>query len=158
MNHLIVLFTTLTAIFVSPALGDIISGTASVIDGDTIDIHGQRIRLSAIDAVESHQPCLLADGKRWNCGRDAAFALSNKIGRAPVSCEVEGIDRYGRSVAICVLRGEDINAWMVENGWAVAYRHYGTQYVPAADHAREARLGIWTSQFMMPWDWRKEHR
>lgn len=42
-----------------------IQGTASVIDGDTIDIRGERIRLDAIDAPESSQLCIDAAGKRY---------------------------------------------------------------------------------------------
>lgn len=100
MKILLPVLALVATIISQPVGAKIISGTASVIDGDTIEIHGQRIRLSAIDAIESLQPCILAGGKRWKCGRDAAFALSDKIGRAPLACEVKDIDRYGRSVSI----------------------------------------------------------
>ncbi|WP_417809482.1 thermonuclease family protein [Thioclava sp.] len=138
-----------------PLQAKTITGTASVIDGDTIDIHGSRIRLHAIDAIESRQRCKLPNGKLWNCGKDASFALADKIGRAPVSCEVTDIDRYKRFVAICRQNGEDLNAWLVRNGWAVAYRRYGRDYVPQEDAARKQQAGIWASEFMMPWDWRR---
>ncbi|RLL62810.1 thermonuclease family protein [Paenirhodobacter hankyongi] len=131
-----------------------ISGTASVIDGDTIDIHGQRIRLHGIDCPEGRQRCYIA-GKPWACGTDAANALADQIGRAPVSCQPRDVDRYGRVVAICRSRGTNLNAWMVENGWAVAYRHYSLDYVAAENRARSAKRGIWASQFEMPWDWRR---
>jgi len=155
MRNLFSLLILATFAFVPPALAETISGTASVIDGDTVEILGRRIRFNAMDAIESRQRCTLPDGKSWNCGRDAAFALADKIGRSPLSCSVVDIDRYGRAVAICSLRGEDVGGWMVENGWAVAYRRYGTQYVAAEDRARKARRGIWESHFVMPWDWRK---
>ena len=58
----------------SLALADM-AGVASVIDGDTIEVHGQRIRLHGIDAPESRQLCRL-DGKPWQCGKDAANALA----------------------------------------------------------------------------------
>lgn len=152
------LIVALAVLSLAQAHAGTITGTASVIDGDTIEIHGTRIRLSAMDAIESRQRCVLPDGREWNCGKDAAFALSNKIGRAPVSCRALDTDRYGRTVAVCSQSGEDIGAWMVENGWAVAYRRYGTEYVPAENRARKARLGIWASRFVMPWDWRKGQR
>ncbi|WP_341485625.1 thermonuclease family protein [Thioclava sp. GXIMD4215] len=155
MRNLFSLLILAILSFVSPAMAETISGTASVIDGDTVEIHGRRIRLNAMDAIESRQRCTLPDGKSWNCGRDASFALADKIGRSPLSCSVVDIDRYGRAVAICRLRGEDVGGWMVENGWAVAYRRYGTQYVAAEDRARKARRGIWASRFVMPWDWRR---
>ena len=130
-------------------------GTASVIDGDTIEIHGARIRLEATDAIESSQRCVLPDGRAWRCGRDSAFALAGKIDRCPVTCEVSGRDRYGRLVATCYVGREDLNAWMVRNGWAVAYRRYGRQYIDEEDAARRERRGIWASNFEMPWDWRR---
>jgi len=145
----------LAALITVPVSADTIAGTASVIDGDTIEIHGQRIRLSAIDAIESRQRCTLPDGRAWNCGKDSARALADKIGRNPVSCDVRDVDRYGRLVAVCSQHGEDLNAWLVRNGWAVAYRRYGLDYVPEENAARKNRAGIWSSDFMMPWDWRR---
>lgn len=139
----------------SPAFATSVTGTASVIDGDTIEIHGERIRLEAIDAIEDHQRCTLPNGRAWRCGRDAAFALADRIGRSPVTCAISGRDRYSRLVATCYLGGEDLNGWMVRQGWAVAYRHYGTQYVDEENAARRERLGIWASSFEMPWDWRR---
>ena len=65
----------------TPALADM-AGNPTVIDGDTLEIHGQRIRFHGIDAPESRQLCRL-DGKPWQCGRDAANALADKIARHP---------------------------------------------------------------------------
>ncbi len=83
----------------TPALANV-AGVASVIDGDTIEVHDQRICLHGIDAPESWQLCRL-DGKPWQCGKDAANALAEKIARRPVTCEDLGRDRYKRMVARC---------------------------------------------------------
>jgi endonuclease YncB( thermonuclease family) len=77
--------TIALCLLAAPALADV-AGVASVIDGDTIEVHGQRIRLHGIDAPESRQLCRL-DGKPWPCGKDAANALATKIARRPMTCE-----------------------------------------------------------------------
>ena len=110
---------------ISPAFAqDLIVGVASVIDGDTIEIHGQRIRLFGIDAPESSQLCVRPTGERWYCGQRASFALADRIGRATVSCQPRDFDRYGRVVAVCFKGNEDLNRWMVASGWAAAYKQY----------------------------------
>ncbi len=83
-----------------------------MIDGDTIEVYGQRIRLHGIDAPESRQLCR-QDGKPWQCGKDAANALADKIARRPVTCEDLGRDRYKRIIGKCTVAGEGMGAWMV---------------------------------------------
>ena len=135
-----------------------LQGVASVIDGDTIEIHGTRIRLNGIDAPESGQRCQNARGTAWRCGQQAALALSDRIGRRQVNCQQTDTDRYGREVADCFAGGENLTRWMVREGWAVAYRQYSTAYIAAEDDARTGQRGIWQGRFDMPWDWRAERR
>lgn len=134
------------------------SGVASVIDGDTLEVHGQRIRLHGIDAPESRQLCRRPGGAAWRCGQQAALALSDRIGRGTVSCAVKDRDRYGRLVAVCSRDREDLNRWMVEQGWAVAYRSYSRDYVAVEDAARAAGRNLWSGEFVLPWDWRRGQR
>jgi endonuclease YncB( thermonuclease family) len=131
-----------------------VAGTASVIDADTLDIHGQRIRLVGVDAPESGQKCRAA-GKLVRCGTDAANALDKWINRNPVTCAIEGKDRYDRLLGQCSVRGESVQEWLVAAGHALAYRSYSTQYVPAELKARKAKAGIWSMEFVAPWDWRQ---
>lgn len=135
-----------------------ILGTASVIDGDTLEIHGQRIRLHGIDAPESRQTCARYSGEKWRCGQRAALALSDKIGRAGIACEERDIDRYGRIVAVCFKGSTDLNSWMVRQGWAVAYLRYSKDYEADEEKARAAGKNIWSGTFDLPWDWRKGQR
>lgn len=153
----------LLAVPASPAIGPAqaessLAGRASVRDGDTLEIHGKKIRLHGIDAPEAGQTCQRADGTAWRCGRDAAFALADHIGSRPVRCETRDMDRYGRFVARCEQNGEDIGAWMVRSGWAVAYRQYSQDYAPEEREARAARRGLWRGHFELPWDWRQRNR
>ncbi len=66
--------TIALCLLATPARADV-AGVASVIDGDTIEVHGQRIRLHGIDAPEGRQLCR-RDDKPWQCGKDAANALA----------------------------------------------------------------------------------
>ena len=132
-----------------------LSGRASVIDGDSIEVAGREIRLHGIDAPEFMQTCL-AGGKSWHCGRRAARALARRISGRKVVCTQKDRDRYGRIVAWCRLGGEDLNAWLVAEGWALAYRRHSRAYVDEEAAAKAARRGIWRGEFAPPWEWRRD--
>ena len=136
----------------------LVVGVASVIDGDTIEIHGQRIRLFGVDAPESRQTCVDAAGRDWRCGQRAAMELADMIGSSTVRCEQRDRDRNRRIVAVCHKGSEDLGRWMVGQGWAVASRSYSTDYIRAEEAAHGASRGIWASRFEMPWDWRADRR
>jgi len=135
----------------------IVVGKPWVIDGDTIDIAGVRVRLEGIDAPESEQTCSDAKGQPWPCGIKATQELRAYLGHGDVSCAPEGHDRYRRVLAVCSLAGSDVNAWMVRQGWALAYGFAGT-YQAQQDEARAAKRGIWAGTFTAPQDWRHHHR
>ena len=146
------------ALLLTPLSAAPLVGRASVIDGDTIDIRGARIRLHGVDAPESTQLCQDMSGTTYRCGQKSALALSDKIGTANVSCEEKDTDRYQRTVAVCSMKGEDLNAWLVREGYAMAYRQYGTDYISEEERARAAKRGLWAGTFTPPWDWRKGKR
>ncbi len=134
------------------------AGIPRVIDGDTIEVHGQRIRLHGIDAPESAQRCIVR-GKTYPCGEIAAGALKDLTAGIEVRCEQVDVDRYGRVVATCYDNHDfDVNRNMVYTGWALAYRRYSTRYVATEDDAREAGRGLWRGVFVAPWDWRRGKR
>lgn len=141
-----------------PAAANELVGVASVIDADTLEIRGVRIRLHGIDAPESRQLCRRNSGDEWRCGQQAALALSDRIGRRTVNCAVRYVDRYDRAIAVCTQDNEDLNRWLVSEGWALAYRRYSRDYIGAEDQARRSGRNIWSGQFMMPWDWRRGQR
>ncbi|KRB14958.1 hypothetical protein ASD99_12085 [Mesorhizobium sp. Root695] len=131
------------------AIESTIQGQASVIDGDTLEIHGIRIRLNGIDAPESAQKCE-AKGISYRCGQKAAFALDEILADKTVACTKLGIDRYGRTIAKCTVAEVDVSAEMVRRGWATAYRKYSLDYVSFEDVARASGLGIWAGPFENP--------
>ena len=93
-----------------------------------------------------------------SCEAEAANMLADKIARRPVTCEDLGRDRHKRIVARCAVTGEDIGAWMVSQGLALAYRRYSLDYVDEEADARAAQRGIWASEFVKPWEWRRGKR
>jgi endonuclease YncB( thermonuclease family) len=118
------------------AQGADLSGVPRVVDGDTLAIGTTKVRLQGIDAPETDQVCLNANGIRWTCGIDARDQLAAHIAGRVISCSSRGIDAYKRTLAICSLAGEDLNAWMVQQGWALAYVQYSSAYTHAEKDAR----------------------
>ena len=141
-----------------PVTAQTITGVASVTDGNSLEIRGTRIRLHGIDAPESRQLCTRLSGQSWRCSQQAALALSDRIGRRSVICVARDTDIYGRTISVCSQGGVDLNAWMVAEGWAVAYRRYSLDYASAETDARRAGRNIWSGTFVMPWDWRRGAR
>ncbi|WP_352518061.1 thermonuclease family protein [Mesorhizobium sp. M0046] len=131
----------------------LIIGQGSVIDGDTLDIHGIRIRLNGIDAPEAAQKCE-AGRSTYRCGQKAAFALDEIIADKPVSCIKLSTDRYGRTIGKCTVAGVDVSGEMVKRGWAVAFRKYSLEYVPIEDAARASGVGLWAGTFQDPAQYR----
>lgn len=135
-----------------------LAGRASVIDGDTIEIQGARIRLHGIDAPESGQWCLDGAAEGYRCGQTAAFALADRISNRNVRCDLLDRDQYGRHIGRCFLGEDDLNEWLVRQGQAVANRRFSTEYVAAVEAARREAIGLWQGDFYLPWDWRRGDR
>lgn len=141
-----------------PATAKPMVGVPSVVDGDTIEIHGQRIRLNGIDAPESAQLCLDAGRRNYRCGQKASLALADFLkAHHPTSCIEVDRDQFRRMVAVCTAGGVDIGEWMVRKGYAVDWPKYSDGfYVRAQNEARAAKRGMWAGSFERPWEWRKQ--
>ena len=126
-----------------------------VIDGDTIDVDGMRIRLHGIDAPERGQPCT-KNGAQFNCGSAAKDHLTYLLIGERVNCTAASKDRWGRQVSICKIGKLDIGRQMVRQGWAIAYAEYSSDYVEDEQFARTNEFGMWSKDFAPPKDWRKQ--
>lgn len=134
-----------------------IVGSAFVADGDTLTISGTRIRLVDIDAPELDQTCTDMRGREWPCGRQASGQLRERVRGQDITCKPQSRDKFGRSLSVCTLPDKtDLNAWMVQNGWAVTSgfaKVYGAQ---EAD-AKASKRGLWAGTFTPPREWRRQH-
>lgn len=137
---------------------DTILGKPRIVDGDTVEIEKEKIRLLGLDAPETDQLCLDAKGEKWACGIAARDALAAFSKNRPWSCNVAGKDRYGRSLATCSIPGQDINQWMVRYGWALAFVKYSDRYIGDEAKAHDAKAGIWAGAFIVPWNWRSRSK
>jgi endonuclease YncB( thermonuclease family) len=128
---------------------------ASIVDGDTLEIHGTRIRLWGIDAPETTQLCRGDDSQQYRCGAKSANDLDAFIAGRPVSCDPISLDQYGRTVATCSVAGGDLGEWLVRSGLALDWPQYSKgKYAAAQRDAEHAGRGIWAGSYVEPWLYR----
>ena len=128
-------------LFFNLAYGETIKGKPIIIDGDTVNIGNNKIRLHGIDAPETKQKCT-KNNVEWNCGIQSTKFLEKLIGNEQIQCVTSGKDRYKRHIGICYKNNIDLNAKMVINGWAIAYRYYSLDYIKEEEQARLNKIGI----------------
>lgn len=153
-------FLAAVSILALPALTQAaeITGPAKVRSGDLIQIGNIRIRLGGIDAPSVDQLCLNTKGDRWTCGVAARDALIKHADGKSWLCHARSVDRRGRTVARCDVGGEDIQKWLVRNGWALSYKRLSHDYDADEAAARSAKAGLWQGAFIAPWDWRVRNK
>jgi endonuclease YncB( thermonuclease family) len=128
------------------------AGRAQAIDGDSLMVNGQTIRLQGIDAPEYNQTCQ-REGAEYRCGRDAAQALRRLLAQGEVICRGFEYDRYNRLLGTCTVAGDNIAARLVREGFAVSYGDYLVEEAKA----RNEKKGLWAGAFANPREWRREH-
>ena len=143
-----------------------ITGHAEVTDGDTIKINTFKIRLNGIDAPEKKQKCkrpyleifIFIFYEDYSCGQKSTEALIKKINNQKITCKISNVDYFKRLIGECYKRKINLNAWLVSNGHAVAFRKYSKKYVPDEILAKQEKKGMWQGKFEMPWDYRKSNK
>lgn len=160
----LVIFISICIVY--PIYAEEISGIPKIIDGDTVNINHKKIRLEGIDAPEIKQKCKkpylkistvinFTFNKEYNCGVLAKKELSKKIDNVEISCISSSKDKYKRYLGTCFKGTENLNKWMVNRGYAVAYKRYSKKYLVDENYAKENNLGIWQGPFLRPEKWRK---
>lgn len=121
-----------------PSSSSEIVGVATVTDGDTIEIHGQAIRIHGVDAPERGKRC-----GEVNVYQQASLALSDFTAGQTVSCSVNGRDGE-REVATCTVGGFDIAEHTTRAGWTRDWPRYSDRaYADEEAEARAAGRGMW---------------
>ena len=160
-NALLVVACAVSCAWPSASAGQVLKGKASVVDGDTIEIHGESIRFNGVDAPELAQVCLNGKGKKYRCGAKSADALTSYLSKSsPTACEFVERDRYGRFVGNCFRAdGASVQEWLVASGHALDWPRYSNgAYSDRQEEARAAKRGLWSGTFETPWDWRANNR
>ncbi|WP_282609877.1 thermonuclease family protein [Pelagibius sp. Alg239-R121] len=154
MNRFLV--TAVSAVLfltVAPAFGETITGASRIIDGDSLEVAGQKIDLQGIDAPELEQTCSWPK-KEIDCGLIAKSALMDLTAGASVICDVEGLGESGNALGVCRAAGYDIAEGMAHTGWAMATEDAPSRYKKAMLGAQNAGRALWRGRFTSPWVWR----
>ena len=127
-----------------------------IVDGDTIHLNGEKIRFTGIDTPELKQTCI-KEGIIDPCGVTAKEILIEKIADNKVECISEGKDQYKRTLAECFVNDESLSSYLVRSGYAFAYRKYSKKFIKDENYARLNKLGMWSMEFVYPWDFRRNN-
>lgn len=147
------LLAAAVAVALAPSVG-VTQEAVRVIDGDTLTIGDSTFRLHGIDAPEFGQKCSEAGGGTWACGKEATKRLQLLVRGQSVDCDNRGADGFGRTIAVCHVNEVDLNAEMVSQGFAWAFRKYSTDYAELEDTIRRTGKGIWQAKTQTPWEYR----
>ncbi len=113
----------------------------AVVDGETLRLSGQVVRLDGVAAPHRGDACRVAT----DCAGAAVVRLADLVRDQRVACTVRGQDGAGRAVARCQAGGTDMSRAVVASGWALAAA--GQSDLAAAERsARMAHLGLWAAQ------------
>lgn len=131
-----------------------LNGQYKIIDGDSLVVRGQEIRLLGIDAPEYSQTCTLQNGNTYACGKQSRLHLVKLAGSGKLNCTGWEEDKYQRLLAVCEAGDVEINSRMVKDGWAVSYGNYEREET----QARALAAGVWQGGFDSPKSWRENAR
>jgi len=136
----------------APAGATVLQGQLRVIDGDTLDIDGVRVRLQGVDAPERGETCRDANDRAWRCGDWAGQQLQAMLQGGRLVCHDLGERTHQRTVARCDLDGRDLAAALIAAGVVRACPRFAAQhphsqgYMALEAEAIEHRVGLHAGQ------------
>ncbi|MFT6333134.1 MAG: endonuclease YncB(thermonuclease family) [Lentimonas sp.] len=138
----------------------IIAGKAKVIDGDSVVVENNQIRLIGIDAPEFSQKCLDENNREYSCGTNATIFLKKLIDGKQVNCEYEQKDIYNRYLANCYVGGINVNYELIRSGMAIIYNlKEADEVIKYLEiEARNLKKGLWKGSFEEPKDFRRRNK
>lgn len=151
MTRTLIFLAALSAVF--PASAADITGTPTIIDGETLEVGGKRFRLWGIDAPDPRQTCMIRK-REYNCGRISATALMDLVAGVKVKCRPLA---KSPGIARCYAGGYELSEGMVHTGWALAMPRDHARFAPIEKRAAAKRHGLWQGEFVMPWDWKAKN-
>lgn len=130
-----------------------------VVDGDTIHIQDTRYRLWGVEAPELDQVCRSGSTREstYACGENSRIVLQTRIGGRAVECRPTGEHDLDYIVpARCSVEGEDLGAYMIEQGFAIQDREASRgNYDKQEEEARSNTRALWSDTFFRPEIWRQ---
>jgi endonuclease YncB( thermonuclease family) len=132
-----------------------ISGVPTVIDGETVELGGERFRLYGINAPDLRQKCEIR-GRDYDCGHVSKTALMDLVAGVEINCVSRAPVAAGTRRATCYANGYDLAEGMAHTGWAMAMPRDGGKYLRMERRAERARRGLWQGKFTPPWDWKSD--
>jgi endonuclease YncB( thermonuclease family) len=134
--------------------GGVALADVRVVDGDTLEVDGEKVRLYGIDAPEAGQACTKRGGGTWPCGKAAIGAVERIVAAGELACDDRGRDDFGRTLAVCTAGGAELNRALVDDGFAWSFRRYSHDYDEAEDAAHARGVGIWQAETEPAWQYR----
>jgi endonuclease YncB( thermonuclease family) len=116
------------------------AASLAVLDGDTLRLGDQVVRLAGITAPARGSVCHGGGQESVDCGVAAANALASLVRGSAVDCTIHGHDKQGRPVGNCQAGGTRLSEALVRDGWA---RAEADALREPETTARAARLGVW---------------
>lgn len=124
-----------------------------VVDGETLALGEQVVRLSGMAAPMRGETCRRTTGESFDCGGASAAALTRLVSGHPVTCRITGRDAFGRGIGHCEAAGRDLAQGLVAGGFAAAT---GSAMRALETSARRGGAGLWANRSGIPQDWQNQ--